>query len=107
MTAAEVLRAARDMISDPKNWTRHQNARDAAGNPVLAWSADAVCWCSYGAVEAADPKYSTTCDPDDFLHSAVDEKCPGLGVAEFNDSAEHADVLAVFDRAIEIAEAQS
>lgn len=107
MTVAEILRAAREKIADPKNWTQGVNARDALGDPVPPSDFDATCWCSYGAVAAVELDDALGTEACNFLHDAVREISGRWGVAAFNDDAEHSDVLAMFNRAVEIAEGRS
>lgn len=42
------LVALRDLLKDPKRWTRFTEARDVNGREVSATAPNAVCWCAYG-----------------------------------------------------------
>jgi hypothetical protein len=102
MSAAEadILRRARARISDPSRWTQEFYARDRAGYRTDPTSSDAVRWCSYGAVDAE----LGTSQVDQFLHLAA--RVLGLhSPGSANDNGDHATVLRMFDRAIELAEA--
>jgi hypothetical protein len=102
---AEDLKAAKALIDTPEKWHR-------------GWYADGDKHCALGAVHAV-------CDsPDKFtwfeggraddcrlalLHALPTKYWRGEGVAAFNDSRrrKHDDIMALFDRAIAAAEAQS
>jgi hypothetical protein len=95
----EVLKAARDKIADPKNWTQGVSARDHNGKYTSPCNYDAVSWCASGAVyDVADTSYETYHEAIAALAGtplgAVDK------VVEINDNSTHAEVLAMFDAAI-------
>jgi hypothetical protein len=100
MTAADYLRAARYRIAAPDRWTKGALARDPLGRIVEPDDPAACQWCAAGAYDAARPLGA-----DDVLHRRVLEigfrHLPG-----FNDAPEttHADVLALYDDAIQAAE---
>lgn len=105
MSPVEILRGARGKISEPRHWAQGDFARDIEGNPVSFASSDAVCWCARGAIYATDEFDSW--GAIQLLRRAIEEQTGDPAVARFNDTHGHTDVLAVFDRAIELAEAQS
>ena len=99
MTTLEILTSAREKISDESRWTTEAYARSRDGR-IVSWSApDAVCWCAQGAVRSE----TDGIDINPGL-SAIGALClalPGLTLlSEFNDSCTHAEVLALFDKAI-------
>jgi hypothetical protein len=103
---AEKLRAARALIE--RGWTQGAPARTKGGVPVWGGESSAVCWCVVSAMCRATPDGQTA------LLSVPLRKTIGLsdnggGLTEWNDAPERtqAEVLAAFDRAIELAEAQS
>lgn len=104
-TPAEVLRAARALIEVPERWTKCAFARDAKGIVVSEDEESAVCFCVLGAIYRHPPSPLT-----DGARWFLDESLPEtfLGVGTFNDhpSTTHADVLALFDRAIALAEGE-
>jgi hypothetical protein len=114
MSAADNLRAARALIEDPKRWTRHVYARDEYGGIEAIRSG--VCFCLLGATARAvnpniDCRLIKVLDEVDFLAQAIgkpDDADPEDLVVAFNDKPgrTHAEVLAAFDKAIELAEAQ-
>lgn len=94
MTPLEKLVLARAIIEEPESWTQGSYARDAKGNPTLEDYHDGVCFCMAGACRLA-------CANTSLLHCAL--PFGSACVPQFNDSptTTHADVLAVFDRAID------
>lgn len=101
------LKAARDLISDPKRWTRWHFARDINQEYVPAWHHAAVCWCSAGAIQKVIGFDALT--PAD---SEIDQRrinCRvalnyvldnGMSYVDANDRYDHAAALSVFDRGI-------
>lgn len=117
MTPAEALRRARGLIAEPDRWCAGVRAMDEQGDGLEdAGSADAVAWCMGGALESVGGAGSE--GALDWLTEAavqarlaLGERFDGHGyeddpIAEFNDawSTVHKDVLAVYDRAISLAE---
>jgi len=104
MTTAEYLREMRKLIEKPENWCQGEYARDANGNRVHDGSGAATRWCalgSYWKVRYSHPEFETT--PLNLLAKAATQR--GVqGVADFNDSHTHEEVLALFDEAIAEAE---
>ena len=102
----EILRKARELLSDESRWTKGVSARDEALREAYPRSALAVCWCATGAVLKASGPPSSRMDShpvlrlEQTLHAAYG---PGRYVQGFNDdeSTTHADVLALFDLTIE------
>lgn len=103
MTTAEILRAARAKIDTPEKWTRGAYARTKSGRIVGPECASAVHLCAVGAVTAAASPAMTV---DDALVVLARELPSAGGITNFNDhpGTTHADILALFDRAIAAAE---
>lgn len=101
MLAADMLRAARARIADPKNWTQGALARDSNGREAPEASEKAVCWCARGAYYAED--FSSFYGGEEMLDLAAMELFDSY-VENVNDYRQHSDVLALYDRAIELAE---
>jgi hypothetical protein len=108
--AAQVLREALNTLEDPKCWTKGENARDARGNDLPVLDRGAVCFCALGAIDRA---VQTNCFElgiyhlaVEFLNSAIFEK-KFADIPAWNDAPErtHAEVIAAFEKAIELAEA--
>ena len=107
MSSADILRAARARIADPKNWTQGEMARDGSGKACPARSPNAVCWCAMGAVKVSGADfYSEAAD----LLWQVSHDLFGRGVPYVNDDPDedlgHSAVLKIYDRAIELAESK-
>lgn len=100
-TTVEILKDARELISDPSRWTQGQEARGRFGQTVTANSAFACAWCTIGAVSkvSASEHVQDVIKAFNYLGDAL----PGENrlLSTFNDSHGHADVMALFDRAIE------
>jgi hypothetical protein len=109
MSVTDNLRAARALIEDPKHWTQDDLALNAAGEPAISYE-EAVCFCSMGATGCAAYRHGYAnggFDADEFLNKVA--QMAGFGtISRFNDAPArtHAEVLAAFDKAIELAEKQ-
>lgn len=103
----EILVKARELIAEPKNWTKGSYARNSEGYPVSCNSEDAFCFCSLGAIQraAADRSLLETEEARQALRRAIMIETRGVGrfIDSWNDApmCRHADVLAAFDRAID------
>jgi hypothetical protein len=115
-----VLIAARDLISDPKHWTKGMLARKSKrGVELNVTDEDAACFCLAGAIsracgvdvypskdgplaQRAARKLAVAIDPD-AASKAYDSWDMDYVIFGFNDagSRKHDDVLAALDRAIE------
>ena len=94
MTTLQTLKAAREKITDPLRWTQGTWARDVQGWPVER-DGDAACWCAWGAVTSVKAGVGAELAACDELH-----KSAGGSFIAFNDTHTHAEVLALFDKAI-------
>lgn len=103
MASADILRAARARIEDPKNWTTHTTARNDLGEPCNAMADEAVCWCGYGALVAE----SRCINCYQLLSKAASDLFNGASIGSVNDKRGHEAMLAVFDAAIAAAEAEA
>lgn len=101
-----ILKAARELLSDPAKWTKGAGARDADGNPVGDRYRGAICWCLDGALRRHRFKF----DPsgEDYtralraLGKIARSRSNHTGIVAFNDNPKttHADVLSLLDEAI-------
>ena len=99
MTTLEILRAARELISDPAKWTQGAYARDEKGFQLCTgYDTGATCWCAIGALEHIYASMSEL-EAIRYLTLAVSE-----WPAKVNDHKGHAAVLDMYDRAIALAE---
>ncbi len=108
-SAFETLKAARGLITDVNKWTQKFYARNKDGLPCGPTHPDAVRFCSIGAMYAVTGK-NTYGSVIDYLYKAVNQlaepkkEAETWGLAEYNDTHTHAEVLEVYDLAIEMAE---
>lgn len=108
-TTADKLREARKLIEDPERWCRNHFAVDAEGRMVKAREDRACRWCAEGAlfrVVGAAGQGMTE------LRRAArelgkDYRMRNADPAALNDHLGHSAVLRMYDRAIELAEAES
>src|SRR6266853_5063736 len=98
-----ILIAARELIEKPEAWCKFELAR-MGSVPVWSGSEDATCFCALGAIVRLLGSATYGSPVEDALDSAV----PGgfACASDFNDAptTTHADVLALYDRAIEAAQ---
>lgn len=97
MNTLEILKAGRELISDPARWTQATSARTADGEPCNSFSKRAASFCSLTAVDhaAGDSSDGSHCAAVKALQIAARGS-----IVEFNDRHTHAEVLAAWDRAI-------
>lgn len=102
----QILLAARTLIARKKYWTQDAVAVDEnhCGVPIL--HPDAKRFCAIGALTFVyEGKNDFPTKAHSFLQKAMEERGEqeDTSLALFNDSHTHKEVLAVFDRAIELA----
>lgn len=101
-----ILTEARNLIADPARWTQEAYARNDRGYHVDSTHPTACCWCASGAmcrVNGPEPDSDiwTACIKN--MREACAELFPHMsGFVAVNDHGTHADILKVFDRAIEM-----
>lgn len=103
---ADDLRAARALVE--KGWTQGAYGRLESGENTFAWDANVVCWCPVGAIQKATIERDRDDDQAlDAFAAALVEYDKDAGPEGWNDAPgrTQAEVLAAFDRAIELAEA--
>jgi hypothetical protein len=105
MNTTEVLKQAQELIRNPEDWCQGELARDNR-NIYIDINADGACrFCSEGALRVVHGK-------DDFLGTVswdlINEAAVFLGQKNaimLNDKTDHATVMKMFDKAIELSEA--
>lgn len=116
LTPTVVLEHARFLITHPEHWTQGAYARDKNGLWVFSWAPEAHCLCSLGALRAAAGHLSDAFVADFEVYeeaALLQEAAKQLGyggptdTAHFNDNHTHAEVLAMFDKAIELSKEAS
>lgn len=104
MAFADILRAARARIEDPKNWTSDWYAKAADGEKVASTDVKATCWCALGAMESAG---ASERGPEGMLLEASAQALFSRDIIDVNDEFGHGAVLKVYDAAIAAAEAEA
>ncbi len=96
MTTIEILKKARELLSNPASWTQNVGARDISGQAVDVMRESAVCFCLAMALVRITAE---TC-PDGFPEALGFEYWQDAHY--WNDAPErtHAEVLQRFDEAI-------
>jgi len=118
MNIQSLLRAARATIEKPEKWCQGEYARNALGQLDQPDNDTACSFCAEGAVlRAYSLENQKSAGAVDILHSAEARGFLRMALRErteladslsvFNDlpTTTHADIIALFDRAIELAEA--
>ncbi len=103
------LEAAKAKIATPEAWMQGFYAEDATGNQINGNDPSAVCFCAYGAVEAATGKiHGNSSIPEIKILDTASESISRMHASSYNDAKDrtHAEVLVLFDKAIELAKAE-
>lgn len=111
-SVVDILSATRNLLSDPGHWTKNAFARDAYGVRLHnGYDDEATCWCAAGAAEhfvgPGDAGWRLANRVIEIMRDALPSEWR-RSLGRFNDdpSTTHADILAVLDRAIELAKAE-
>lgn len=98
----EVLRGARELISDPERWTRGTLARDKDDCVVRPQSPAAVKWCVVGALYHECPAGLHPLQVARCIRSALNalSAATSANPSDVNDNGGHKRVLALCARAI-------
>lgn len=115
MTAVEALKAARALIEDPKRWTQKLAARAADGRMVGCEAGEATQWCAVGAAIRFDAQCPRLDAAAKLLGCSLGYPDSLRPTAAVNDgksflpdgSTGHPAVLKIYDKAIELAEAEA
>lgn len=100
MSSYTTLRNVRELLSDPDRWTRGSAARTADESETHPRSRNAVAWCLVGAAEYCATDRLSYWGARSALFEEIARRTPGAGIPRFNDSATHAEVLAVVEAAL-------
>lgn len=109
------LREARDKLKPRGAWTTDSFARTRDGNPIGPKSANAVCFCAYGAIKAVAPSLLVEREAAKLLAMAIEgdqivevhrDHADALGtIFEYNDCLKSKQpILRRFDKAVALAE---
>jgi hypothetical protein len=98
MTVKEILIKARALISKPENWCQGSYAIDALGESTPSFSKTAVKFCALGALRKIKTDLGGV---EIFGCELVLRAVVGTpDIPSFNDRADHAAVLDMYDKAI-------
>jgi hypothetical protein len=87
-TATDLLRKAKERISDPAHWTIGVMARNKNGAAVSPRSVEATCFCAFGALQAVT--YKVHSGPHLSAQASLNRAARAMGffnIAALNDSA--------------------
>lgn len=109
MTVVDLLKRARALIATPKAWCQQKAAASLFRPGYIAPSSpDATSFCAMGALikEGFGIDDRAWCAASDFLQNAIPAGSRDSTIPRYNDTPgrTHAEILALFDRAIEAAE---
>lgn len=103
MNTVEILKSARSLIADESRWVRGHYAATAGKDRAIGPNEkNAHCFCAIGAIAKVMNVSGGDAEESDAaikLSNAAGFYY-GWDVPEFNDNHEHAEVLALFDKAI-------
>jgi len=106
MTVTENLIAAKKLIEKEENWTTGHYAVDDHGYDCTVLHKGATRFCSIGAVGRITG--GNDCEKElAMLTKAVLEIPDGYAIHIFNDARTHAEVMAVWDRAIALSKEEA
>ena len=105
-----LLTEAKALISDKKHWCKSSAARDINGKKIDVLSANAVCFCSYGAITRVTTRrkgfdqafsYNVSVEATHILNDAS-YTLHNRHFVTYNDtqSTTHEDIMSVWDLAI-------
>ena len=93
------IMTVKELLSDPKRWTKHANARDSNGQDCNLRSPEAVCWCITGAMsKVRNESYEAMYHK---VMKAIIKLFDGNGIVAFNDdpNTTHEMVMQVLEEA--------
>ena len=110
MTTLQILKAARELISEPERWTKDAEARSPIGRSVRHESPNACRWCVLAAIWRAGGPPPPSGYGTGAIGALLDAGGFGdsISLLDYNDdpNTTHADILALYDRAIALEEAR-
>ncbi len=101
-----ILKRSRQWLDDPDHWCQGIAAQTKEGRATYNSNGDAHRFCLLGATarfrDLTEPGWKARTRADDWIEKAL----PGRSknIAYYNDRHKHAEVLALLDRAIALAE---
>lgn len=107
MKCSKILKLAKKKIANKKRWCKEAGAKDSEGNFVDPQNDDAIQWCALGAIEFFDGTFDDDIFevyPSFYLEKALHRN--RVFITTFNDNPKttHKQIMALYDRAIKLAE---
>lgn len=102
---AQVLRDARALIDTPDKWAKGWCARLANGKATYAADSDAHSFCAVGSLLRVPPHNQQK--TLEWLNGFVPSRFHRISLFNDHPKTTHADIMALFDRAIAVAEAEA
>jgi hypothetical protein len=101
----ELLTRAQDLIRDPEAWIQGEFALDSQGYLASPESEHATCFCSLGALFHAEPTLTDDRRTARSILNRASKLVAGfeITVPNFNDNHTHEVVMAMWDKARELA----
>ncbi len=115
MKLQDELVAAKALVDTPDKWVKRFFARNSEGTPCPPTDRDAVCFCLLGALSHVKgmkidrwqtPHESANLMAEVIQGEPTDPQRPLMGynvVTNFNDKAQHAEMLEMLDKSIALA----
>lgn len=106
MNTVEILKSAKAVIINPEDWTQDAFSRNKNGERLTnGYDEGGVCFCSLGAVEKVTSKpFWSSEKAVEFLQRAACALFQTVNIPGINDTRTHSEVMAVWDKAIQLAE---
>jgi hypothetical protein len=106
MKDSELFAGMRELLADPKRWTKGEAARNASGYFTPPFEREAVCWCLLGAaakVVGSDSIFKDVFNTVSCYMQVTNTSYTFTHAWNDADERTHADVLAFLDAAHEAA----
>jgi hypothetical protein len=102
--ARDLITAARLLITERGTWQKGRSASTVKGITCVPFSPDAVSFCSLGALHALRGNFGSTVAEVALCAAIKDRIGHHVSLIGYNDykNTRHADILRVFDRAVEM-----
>ena len=104
--ALELVKGVRELLAEPRAWTRGACARDPQGNIVGGLDPNAVCWCLSGALERVRSHKNWQYSSQVEARTAAINAMRGVmrtDIITFNDrvASGHEGILTMLDKVVE------
>lgn len=100
--AVEILERLRELLSDPNRWCQGSSALNKDGKSCWGASSEACKWCLMGGLSKVSVMSNGLTTEARVVACQALEGIVSTGLAKFNDSHSHQEVLELIDRGIEL-----